>query len=100
MFKCLLKHISLLQYKTMNKPQLYSADWCPYCVSVIGWLDKNKIEYEVLDVDQPGIREQMNQETSGNQTIPTLVIGNEYYVNPSVKTLNELFSNKKKEENI
>jgi thioredoxin reductase (NADPH) len=84
----------------MSKPQLYTADWCPYCVGVRAWLDKNNIGYEILDVDQPGIREKMNQETNDNQTIPTLVIANEYYVNPSVKTLNELFSNKKKEENI
>ena len=84
----------------MSKPQLYTADWCPYCVSVRGWLDKNKVNYEILDVDQPENRERMSQETNDNQTIPTLVINDEYYINPSVKTLNELSSNKKKEENI
>ena len=86
--------------KNMDKPILYSAEWCPYCVSVKGWLDKKEIEYDLRDVDHPEIRSEMNQATDDNQTIPTLLVGDEYFVNPSVKTLNELFSKDKKEGNL
>lgn len=75
----------------MTKPILYSADWCPYCRTVKKWLDKNQVSYELRDVDEAVIRQEMNDKADGNQTIPTLVIGEEYYVNPSVPTLQELF---------
>lgn len=76
----------------MNKPILYSADWCAYCQTTKKWLAQNDVDYELKDVDDPAIREEMNQKADGNQTIPTLVIGDEYYVNPSVPVLKKLFS--------
>ena len=76
----------------MNKPILYSADWCAYCQMTKKWLAKNDVDYELKDVDDPAIREEMNQKADGNQTIPTLVIDDAYYVNPSVPVLKKLFN--------
>jgi glutaredoxin len=56
------------------------------------WLAKNDVDYELKDVDDPAIREEMNQKADGNQTIPTLVIDDSYYVNPSVAVLKKLFN--------
>jgi glutaredoxin len=75
----------------MNKPILYSADWCAYCQTAKKWLAKNGVAYELRDVDDAAVREEMNKKADGNQTIPTLVIGDTYYVNPSIKVLKELF---------
>ena len=55
------------------------------------WLAKNGVAYELRDVDDAAVREEMNKKADGNHTIPTLVIGDTYYVNPSIKVLKELF---------
>lgn len=76
----------------MNKPILYSAEWCAYCKTAIRWLDKNNVDYHLKDVDDPAVRQEMNERADGNQTIPTLVVGDEYFVNPDIPTLRKLFS--------
>lgn len=74
----------------MNKPILYSADWCAYCQTMKRWLAKNNVDYELKDVDNPEIRQEMSDKADGNQTIPTLVIDDGYYVNPTVPILKKL----------
>ncbi len=76
----------------MSRPILYSANWCAYCQTAKKWLAKNDIDYDLRDVDDAAIREEMNQKADGNQTIPTLVIGDAFYVNPDIPTLRKLFS--------
>lgn len=72
-------------------PQIYSAPWCPSCVSLKKWLETQGIPYHEKNVDEPGVREEMNSRTNGNQTIPTLFIGDEYWVNPSKEILVKQF---------
>ncbi len=69
---------------------LYSAPWCGYCVALQSKLDSRGIEYEYRNVDEPGIREEMNKKTDGNQTIPVLCMGTEYRVNPDEQALKEI----------
>jgi glutaredoxin len=47
--------------------------------------------YQEKNVDDEGIREEMNKKTDNNQTIPVLFIGEKYWVNPSFQTLQEQF---------
>jgi len=77
--------------KTDITPVIYSAVWCGYCRVLKSWFDAQNIAYEERDVDQPGVREEMNQRTRGNQTIPVLFLGDEFWVNPSKQILAEQF---------
>ncbi len=74
---------------TQEIPVIYSAVWCPYCVVLEKFLDSKGIDYEKRDVDEPGVREEMNKRTNGNQTIPTMFIGDEFWVNPSKQIIVE-----------
>ena len=76
-------------------PIIYSADWCQYCTVLKKWLESNNIDYEERNVDEPGIREEMNALTDGNQIIPTMFIGDEYWINPSKEILAKQFILKK-----
>ena len=76
----------------MNNIVVYSAPWCPYCRALEQKLKSMNIEYEYKNVDDDGVREEMNRKTSGNQTIPVLFVGDDYWVNPGVDVLKEQFN--------
>lgn len=78
-----------MKKKNSKQPVIYSADWCGYCVVLKNFLDSKGISYEIRDVDEPGVREEMNQRTDGNQTIPTMFIGDEFWVNPNKSIIAE-----------
>lgn len=63
--------------------KIFGAEWCPFCVSTKNWLEKNGVEFEYLDVDQPGMRDEMKKIVPDNETIPVVQIDNKGYVNPS-----------------
>ena len=67
----------------MSAIRVYSADWCPFCVSLKRWLDKNGVNSEYVNVDEPGSREAMKQVVPDNETIPVLEVNGKGYVNPS-----------------
>jgi len=76
----------------MKPVTVYSAPWCPYCVMLEKKLQSMNVEYVYKNVDDEGVREEMNAKTDNNQTIPVLFIGEEYWVNPGVKVLAEQFA--------
>ena len=75
----------------MSEVVLYSAPWCPYCVMLEKKLKVMDILFLYKNVDEPGIREEMNKKTDNNQTIPVLFIGEQYWINPGMKVLAEQF---------
>jgi glutaredoxin len=72
--------------------ELYSAEWCPYCRALEKKLDSRGVQYVYKDVDEPGVREEMNKRTDNNQTIPVLFVNGQYKVNPNEADLKELFN--------
>jgi len=48
------------------------------------------VEFDYKDVDDEGVREEMNAKTDNNQTIPVLFVGDVYKVNPSDEELRAL----------
>lgn len=76
-----------------NNPNIkvYSAPWCPYCIALQKKLLSKGIYFECKNVDDPGVREEMNSLTENNQTIPVLFVGENYKINPSEQDLKELF---------
>jgi mycoredoxin len=53
---------------------MYSTPWCGYCHRLRSQLDREGIEYEVVDIEQePAAAELVMSVNGGNQTVPTLV---------------------------
>lgn len=63
--------------------RLFGAEWCPFCVSTKQWLDKHGVQYDYVNVDEDGKRDEMKKVVPDNETIPVVQIGNKGYVNPS-----------------
>ena len=53
---------------------MYSTPWCGYCHRLKGQLDREGIEYDVVDIEQdPAAADLVMSVNGGNQTVPTLV---------------------------
>ncbi|MCG8591802.1 MAG: glutaredoxin family protein [Proteobacteria bacterium] len=53
---------------------LYSAEWCGACKKAKRWLDRNDVEYELRDVDDPRFAEELLDKT-GRRAVPVLDAG-------------------------
>ena len=55
---------------------MYSTKWCGYCFRLRKQLDREGIEYEVVDIERvPDAAFVVEQVNNGNQTVPTVVFG-------------------------
>ena len=53
---------------------MYTTPWCGYCHRLRAQLDREGIEYDVVDIEQvPEAAELVMSVNGGNQTVPTLV---------------------------
>jgi mycoredoxin len=53
---------------------MYSTPWCGYCHRLKGQLDREGIDYQVVDIEKvPDAALIVEQVNHGNQTVPTLV---------------------------
>ncbi len=72
-----------------ERPQLtmYSTSWCGYCHRLAGQLDREGIEYSVIDIEtEPNAASIVEQVNAGNRTVPTLVFPDgSALTNPSVR---------------
>jgi glutaredoxin len=50
---------------------LYSAKWCGYCKKAIAHLDRNGVDYEIRDVDNGAIAQELREKT-GRGGVPVL----------------------------
>lgn len=52
---------------------MYSTTWCGYCYRLRTQLDREKIEYTVIDIERdPAAAEFVMGVNGGNQTVPTV----------------------------
>lgn len=52
---------------------MYSTPWCGYCRRLKSQMDREGIEYEVIDIeDDPVSAEFVMSVNGGNQTVPTV----------------------------
>jgi mycoredoxin len=65
---------------------MYSTPWCGYCHRLKGQLDREGIEFDVVDIEQdPSAAEIVMSANNGNQTVPTLVYADgTAQTNPSI----------------
>ncbi|MEO6512228.1 MAG: mycoredoxin [Nocardioides sp.] len=70
---------------------MYSTPWCGYCHRLRSQLDREGIEYDVVDIEQhPEAAAVVEQVNNGNQTVPTLVYSDgTAQTNPSLKQVQE-----------
>jgi mycoredoxin len=65
---------------------MYSTQWCGYCHRLRSQLDREGIDYDVVDIERvPDAASLVEQVNHGNQTVPTLVYADgSAQTNPSV----------------
>lgn len=52
---------------------MYSTPWCGYCRRLKSQLDREGIDYQVVDIEQdPAAAEYVMSVNGGNQTVPTV----------------------------
>ncbi len=53
---------------------MYSTPWCGYCYRLKSQLDREGIEFDMVDIEQvPEAARIVEEANGGNQTVPTLV---------------------------
>jgi glutaredoxin 3 len=61
----------------MARVQIYTTDWCGYCVRAKALLDGKGVEYEEIRVDEdPHFRRRL-LELTGNWTVPQILVDGE-----------------------
>lgn len=59
----------------MAKVEIYTTQFCPFCVRAKSLLKKKGIEFEEIDVgDDPELREEMVERAGGRRTVPEIFI--------------------------
>jgi len=75
---------------------MYTTPWCGYCHRLQGQLDREGIDYEVVDIERvPDAADVVESANNGNQTVPTLV-----YSDGSAQTNPSLIQVKQKLEQL
>ncbi|HEX2171462.1 MAG TPA: glutaredoxin family protein [Dehalococcoidia bacterium] len=75
----------------MPQITVYSTTWCGYCRTLKMFLKQNDIPFDEVDIeDEPQYGPMIEKLTGGYRTVPTVKIGENYYVNPSARQLREL----------
>jgi mycoredoxin len=55
---------------------MYSTTWCGYCYRLKTQLDREGIDYTVIDIEQdPDAADFVMSVNGGNQTVPTVLFG-------------------------
>jgi glutaredoxin 3 len=61
----------------MKKIEIYTTDYCPFCVKAKSLLNKKKIKFFEIDVSQDeSIREKMSAMTNGARSVPQIFADN------------------------
>ena len=73
----------------MASVTMYSTPWCGYCHRLKGQLEREGVEFEVVDIEQdPSAAETVMAINNGNQTVPTLVYADgTAHTNPPAKAV-------------
>ena len=71
--------------------KMYSASWCPDCVTAKKWLDDKKIKFVDIDITENIVDQEFVKKINlGKRIIPTFIINDKVYPNPGLRTLSDL----------
>ena len=63
----------------MKKILIYSSNICPYCIAAKRLLENLNLKYKEKVVDnQPTLRNEMNNNSNGRDTVPQIFIGDKH----------------------
>lgn len=69
----------------------YWRPGCPFCVSLRRGLSRRSIPFEAVNIwEDPDAAARVRAAASGNETVPTVVVGEQALVNPSVAQVESL----------
>lgn len=69
---------------------VYSTTWCGHCKRLLRQLEEADIAFRVVDLDQhPQHGGRIEAKTGGYRTVPTLDIGGDLFVNPTIGEVKE-----------
>jgi len=70
---------------------IYSTQWCGYCHRLMKQLDREDVQYAVIDIEHdPAAAEFVMGVNGGNQTVPTVVFPDgSAMTNPSLAQVKE-----------
>jgi glutaredoxin 3 len=55
--------------------ELYTTQYCPYCINAKSLFDSKNVKYTEFKVDRdPALRTQMRQRANGSHTVPQIFI--------------------------
>ncbi len=76
---------------TQTLPTIYSTPWCGYCHRLMKQMDREGIDYTVVDIEQqPEAADYVMKVNNGNQTVPTVVFADgTALTNPSLAQVKE-----------
>jgi glutaredoxin-like protein len=73
------------------KVTLYWRPGCPYCSSLVAGLRREGVEYDAVDIWQDADAAAfVRSVANGNETVPTVTVGEESMVNPPLSRVLEL----------
>lgn len=71
----------------------YWRPGCPYCVALRQGLSRRGIPFEPVNIwEHPDAAARVRAAASGNETVPTVVVGEHALVNPSVAQVESLIA--------
>jgi mycoredoxin len=69
---------------------VYSTTWCGHCKRLLRQLEDAEIAFRIVDIDdEPQHGDRIEAKTGGYRTVPTLEIGGELFVNPTIAEVQE-----------
>ena len=73
---------------------MYTTPWCGYCFRLKGQLQREGIDFDMVDIEQqPDAADLVEAANGGNQTVPTLIYADgSSHTNPSVAQIKEKLS--------
>jgi glutaredoxin-like protein len=67
---------------------VYRRPGCGFCRALLGHLDSSDLEYATVDIwDDPDGAAFVRSVANGNETVPTVVVGDRTMVNPSFRAV-------------
>jgi glutaredoxin 3 len=59
----------------MQKVEIYTTQWCPYCNAAKSLLQDKGVAFEEVNAEDPEVRMAMVQRANGRRTVPQIFIG-------------------------
>ena len=59
----------------MQKVEIYTTTWCPYCHAAKSLLQEKGVAFEEVNAEDPEVRSAMVQRANGRRTVPQIFIG-------------------------